>query len=315
MASAPIQAPAAFAGHVITCDDPGAWQDLHKVLAPAQSQDSMPSLRDLGNRLRRWHNISHAVFRWIDREGQGIAPPPCVGRNLAASAGRRWTYQPVLEDTVLETIRSDMAAGKFTAGDSITERYLSERLHTTRAQIRSSLRQLALDGLVTVDTGNGATVPIPTAFDVMELYLARKALGAIIISAAAGWTEEGRASVLSVLEGIERCSQSELEASHRLGQKFQSAIVRSTRFWRIHVTMESLSQQVLMYASVLGGRYAYPVADIQERNRRLFDAIDAGDREMAMSVWRDKMDEAAKYMDCRMNTSPIEPQPEPRFGP
>ena len=74
----------------------------------------------------------------------------------------------------------------------MTESFLAGRLRTSRGQVRSALRQLERDGLLTATSGRAAVVPIMTAADVIELYAARRALGAIVVRAATRWRPEGR---------------------------------------------------------------------------------------------------------------------------
>jgi len=89
-------------------------------------------------------------------------------------------------------IRQGVADGRYAARDRATERCLAGRLHTMRGQARYALRLPKRDGLLTVTSGRPAGVPIPTVADVVEMYAARRALGAIMVRAASRWTPAGR---------------------------------------------------------------------------------------------------------------------------
>lgn len=275
------------------------WQGLHPHLARLHCSTDVDTVAELENRLRHWHQSGATAFTWTASSTVPASKPagrPRRGRGHPPRAPQR-----VLADQIVDEIRRGIAEGRFTGGDNVTERYLADRLRTTRAQIHTALRLLADEGLVSIDTGHGPTVPIPTNDDVLELYSARRALGVIAVGAAVPWSPTDRASVLAILRELEDCAaRGDTDAAQLLDQRFQTAVTESSRLWRIPGILESLSQQVLMYVSVLGIRYAFPVADIVARDRELFDAIDGCDRDRAIALWQLKIEESAAYMLRRL---------------
>lgn len=217
----------------------------------------------------------------------------------------------MLANDIVATIRRGVKEGRLAACDNVTERYLAAALRTTRGQIRSALRLLERDGLVTVVTGNAAVVPVPTAADVVETYAARRSLGALMVRAATRWTTVGRGAVLEVLSELDVCSANDdNERANQLDLAFQVALGDASGLTRIGPMLQLPSEQVPMFIAVFGTRHAFPTDLIVSRDHQLFDAVEAGDVDGAVACWRAKMDESANYMHEELESvRPARPRP------
>jgi hypothetical protein len=60
--------------------------------------------------------------------------------------------------------------------------------------------------------------------------------------------------------------------------------------------VEVLADHLRMFIAVMGLDYAYPIDAILRDDRAIFEAIDAGDGDVAVERWRTKIDDAATYM-------------------
>ena len=291
------------------CADEERWQGMLDPLVALCHEGEARALADLETRIRRWHHHEGGVFVWHSHSAEPIGADAKGSSTRREPAGAEPAPALSLEDSIIALIREEILAGRYAGGDFVTERFLADRLGTSRGWIRDALRTLTMNGLATTQTLHGMTIPIPTVDDVVELYSARRALGAIAVRSALAWTPEGRAGVVRTLQDLETAAQADdMTAAHQIDLQFQDALARSSSLRRIPSMVEGLSQQLLMFVAVFGVRYAYPIADIVERDQEIFRALDAGDEAAALDAWRRKSDSSATYMLHQLQTT-LGPRP------
>lgn len=106
------------------------------------------------------------------------------------------TAAPVREQAVT-ILRAAVANGRFKWGDRLLERELCSLLATSRTTVREALRQLEVEGLVTVIPGKGPVVAHVTPDDARALYEVRAALEGL---AAKLFTENAGGSEIAALD-------------------------------------------------------------------------------------------------------------------
>jgi DNA-binding GntR family transcriptional regulator len=290
------------------CRDASEWQSLITFFAERGASPSLHPLHEMETELRTWYRDPHSPFTYVAR-GAAVpgAPAPAPDRarvRAARSTPRHVAPERALADQIVVTIRQGVVDGRLAAGDRVTERHLAGRLHTTRGQVRSALRLLERDGLLTVTSGRAAVVPIPTVADVVETYAARRALGAIMVRAAGRWTPAGRALVTDALDVLEqRAASGDLHRTSQADIDFQDALAEASGLARIGPMLQLLAEQLRMFIAVMGLDYAFPIDSILDRDRRIFAAIDAADEQAAVEQWRAKVDDAAAYMLEQLQTT------------
>jgi DNA-binding GntR family transcriptional regulator len=271
-----------------TCRNVDEWLSLFSLFV-----NMGDSLQDLENALREWARNPRRAFAWVvtaaapySGSGPGVRPP-----------ARHPAPERTLADEIIIAIREGIADGRLTGGDRVTERYLAGRLRTTRGQVRSAMRLLQGEGMLTITTGRAAVVPVPTTSDVVEIYAARRALGVLVIRAAVRWSSEGRRSVSRSLDALERCaSAGDVYRTGEADLEFQNAIADASGLVRIAPMLQALAKNLRMFIAVMGLGYAYPVDAIVRDDRAIFAAIDNGDSEAAVELWQTKMNDAREYM-------------------
>jgi DNA-binding GntR family transcriptional regulator len=289
-AAAPMPAEVSVRG---VCRDAREWLSLFSHFLDWGPLLSPASALQLETELRTWARAPSGAFTWV-------RPPAPTGRSRGPSAGsavRHVGPERALADEIVLTIRQGIAEGRLAGGDRVTERHLAGRLRTTRAQVRTALRFLERDGLLTITTGHAAVVPVLTTNDVVETYAARRALGTLVIRAAVRWSPQERQSVVESLEALERCAST--GDVHRTGEAdiaFQNTLAHASGLVRIAPMLEVLADHLRMFIAVMGLDYAYPIDAILRDDRAIFEAIDSGDGEVAAERWRVKIDAAASYM-------------------
>ena len=275
------------------CRDVGEWLSLFPLLRDSEPLLPPAPALQLEEELRRWARAPRRAFAWV----RPATRPETSRAPMTRSALRHPGPERALADEIVETIRHGIAEGRLTGGDRVTERSLAARLRTTRAQVRTAMRLLERDGLLTIATGHAAVVPVLTTNDVVETYAARRALGALVIRAAVRWSPERRRTVVESLGEVERAAST--GDVHRTGEAdiaFQNALAEASGLVRIAPMVEILADHLRMFIAVMGLDYAYPVDAILRDDRAIFAAIDAGDGELAVERWRAKIDAAATYM-------------------
>ncbi|SES68132.1 FCD domain-containing protein [Geodermatophilus poikilotrophus] len=287
---APVPAEVSVRG---VCRDVDEWLSLFPLLLGWGPLLPPASALQLEGELRSWARGPRRAFTWV-RPATGTAR----SRGSAArSPVRHLGPERALADEIVGTIRQGIAEGRIAGGDRVTERFLAGRLRTSRAQVRTAMRLLERDGLLTITTGHAAVVPVLTRSDVVETYAARRALGALVIRAAVRWSPQERQSVAESLDALERCAAT--GDVHRTGEAdiaFQNTLAEASGLVRIAPMLEVLADHLRVFIAVMGLEYAYPIDAIVRDDRAIFEAIDTGDGEVAVERWRRKIDDAATYM-------------------
>jgi DNA-binding GntR family transcriptional regulator len=94
------------------------------------------------------------------------------------------THEP-LTKLVTTALRERILNGEFALGERLVEGRLSEELGVSRMPVREALRELAAEGIVTIEPRRGATVTIYTEEQKRELIEVRATLEALNAKLAA----------------------------------------------------------------------------------------------------------------------------------
>lgn len=81
-----------------------------------------------------------------------------------------------LRGRVFQSIREDILSGRYEQNTELKEAAIGAELGVSRTPVREALRQLELEGLVTIIPNRGAYVNMITARDVQDIYVIRSML-------------------------------------------------------------------------------------------------------------------------------------------
>ena len=81
-----------------------------------------------------------------------------------------------LRGKIFSKIREDILAGNYREKDELKEAAISKALGVSRTPVREALRQLELEGLVSIIPNKGAYVNGITAKDIYDIYVIRSYL-------------------------------------------------------------------------------------------------------------------------------------------
>lgn len=90
-----------------------------------------------------------------------------------------------LSSRVFHMIREDILSGKYQNGGELKEKTIGEEIGVSRTPVREALRQLELEGLVTIIPNKGAYVVGLSQKDVRDIYEIRSRLEGLCASWAA----------------------------------------------------------------------------------------------------------------------------------
>jgi DNA-binding GntR family transcriptional regulator len=271
----------------LTCRNPDEWLSLFPLLS---TWGAIGPVHEVETELRTWAAAPRRPFVWVaGAVASGTAATPLSARHRGSDGA--------LAGEIIAAIRNGIADGRLAPGDRVTERYLAGQLHTTRNQVRTAIRALESEGLLTTTTGRAAVVPVPTTSDVVEIYAARRALGAMVLRAATRWSPEGRRSVCQALDRLREHTRAQnAPAIPESDIAFQDAVGRASGLIRIAPMLQVLADHLRMLITVMGLDYAYPISGVLADDEQIFAAVDAGDGDLAATLWQRKMDDARAYM-------------------
>lgn len=97
---------------------------------------------------------------------------------------------------VYRHLRARLLAGELPGGSRLREQEVATALAVSRTPVREAMRQLAQEGLVTLETNRGVTVHEPDLAEATATYEVRERLEAMAARLAAGHADEDAESLL-----------------------------------------------------------------------------------------------------------------------
>jgi len=190
-----------------------------------------------------------------------------------------------LRQSVVESIRTAIAVGRFQAGERLTERNLCELTGVSRTLVREALRQLESEGLITVVPNRGPMVTRHTPAQARKVYQVRselESLAAELFVQNAG--PQARQALREAVAGLSRTIDSGSRAE-RLAAKnrFYDCLIEGTGNEVLGQMLRLLNARITLLRA----------ASMQHKDRwrdsireleGLMDAIEAGDAAAARAA-------------------------------
>jgi DNA-binding GntR family transcriptional regulator len=190
-------------------------------------------------------------------------------------------YLP-LRDVVFQTLRQGIITGEFKPGERLMEIHLANRLGVSRTPIREAIRQLELEGLVTMIPRRGAEVAQITEKSLKDVMEVRRALDALCVELACDRIDQNGLEMLEkACAGFEKAvSTGDNVQIAQADVTFHDSIVVAAGNKRLLSLVHNLSEQVYRY------RFAY-IKDgsqhqrLMEEHRIIYDSIVRKDKDIA----------------------------------
>ncbi len=164
------------------------------------------------------------------------------------------TKSPQLVDEIADTIRHEVATGRYPVGSRLRQEALAADFGVSRTPIREALRKLQAEGLIVFVPRRGALVRGPTPREIREAYRVRAELEGLAAELAAFWIVDDELRELGRAE--QRFHELAGEAS-RTAQRGRSADFRGlTVRWteandRFHDVVQRAAQNEQLRQTIL----------------------------------------------------------------
>jgi DNA-binding GntR family transcriptional regulator len=185
-----------------------------------------------------------------------------------------------LTQLVASKLRERILSGAVAGGDRLVEGKLSEELGVSRVPVREALRQLAAEGLVSIEPRRGASVISYNEEQVRELVEVRATLEALNAKLAAKRHDELTiADLKSILdEGVRVAGSADSLTLMRLNERFHEALANIAANSVLRDIMRSLRERTaLLFAPMNKGRSQQN----WQEHAAILRAVINGDAEMA----------------------------------
>lgn len=203
-----------------------------------------------------------------------------------------------LSSRVFHTIRENILSGKYATDEELKEKSIGEELGVSRTPVREALRQLELEGLVTIIPNKGAYVVGISQKDIKDIYEIRSRLEGL----CARWAAEH----------IKKADLDELEENiflsdfHTSKGNFEQVLELDNRFHEILYTASGSKElrHVLLDFHHYVQRVRKITLAVQERaansneeHRKIVEALKLHDAEQAEKLANEHVMNTIRNMD------------------
>lgn len=196
-------------------------------------------------------------------------------------AGKSGTEHRPLTALVTRRLRERIVyAEDARPGRRLVEAQLSEELGVSRIPVREALRQLAMEGIVTIEPRRGATVAAYTEAQKWELTEVRAALEAATAKLAARRRNAGDIAELETIvdEAGRLMTAAEAGVPLEHNSRFHEALGRASGNLLLREINVSLHQRTLL---LFGAHCVARAGQIWREHTEILRAVSCGDEELA----------------------------------
>lgn len=190
-----------------------------------------------------------------------------------------------LRDVVFKTLRQAILIGDLKPGERLLEIQLAEKLGVSRTPIREAIRQLELEGLVTMLPRKGAQVAHITEKGMSEVLEVRLALDELSVKLACERiTDEEIANLIETCAHFEKAIDSgDIKQIAAADVKFHDTILAASKNIRLSQMVNNLAEQMYRF------RFEYIKDEsgwtsLISEHRMIMDAIINRDANLAVSA-------------------------------
>ena len=207
------------------------------------------------------------------------------------------TYKATsLADQVFEKLENDIIQGIYARGEILTELKLVEQLGVSRTPIREALRRLEQERLIE-DTGKGSRVLGITMEDLEDIMNIRQRIeGLAAYYAAKNITPEGLRELTHIVDLQEfYFSKRDKEHLRQVDDAFHDMICELSKRSVISDTLVPLMRKTRRYRRVAIDNWER-TTDTMNEHKRLYEAIAAGNAELAQELSTAHIAHAKEHM-------------------
>ncbi len=203
----------------------------------------------------------------------------------------------LLSTEVASTLRREILAGRFKAGERLIETDVASELGVSRGPVREALKVLRAEGLIGEKPNRGAFVISLTEIDVREIYDLRAGLEARAARLLArARRAEDAATLRPLVDDIVRAASSgDAGATFAADLAFHKTLLERTGNSRL---LESFTRTVpLLRALIPLDEAAYAsLTDVAQEHWRLVQAIEDGEEDAAARFAEQHVEEGGTHV-------------------
>lgn len=201
-----------------------------------------------------------------------------------------------LADQVFEKLENDIILGVYPRGEILTELKLVEQLGVSRTPIREALRRLEQERLIR-DSGKGSVVLGITEDDLEDIMNIRHHIEALAAYYAAVNITEDSAKNLAHIMDLQDFYYAKWDVEHlrQADDAFHDAICSLSKRTVIMDTLIPLHRKTRRYRRIAFSNKERAGVSLQE-HRGIYEAIVAGDAELARARTAEHIDHAKAHM-------------------
>ena len=190
-----------------------------------------------------------------------------------------------LSARVFHTLREEILSGKYQKDEELKEKTIGEELGVSRTPVREALRQLELEGLVTIIPNRGAFVEGISKDDIQDIYEIRSLLeGLCAKKAVTGITDKELEELEENLYLTEFHIQKEhFEQILELDNRFHEILYEASKSKMLKHVLSDFHHYVerVRKVSLSGTKRA---KESNEEHKRIVEALKAHDAEKAQQL-------------------------------
>ncbi|MCH6470803.1 GntR family transcriptional regulator [Sinomonas terrae] len=216
---------------------------------------------------------------------------------MAATAALLGLEKTSLREQALVALRRAITSGELEPGRHLVETELSERLGISRGTLREALRQLQQEGLASAGPRGRLSVRHLDAKEIRDIFGVRAALESLAAQTLIEQPRRARAvgELRAAIELMEDVAARGLEDRIEADLDFHRLLCRLSGNETLLHSWESLEGSIRMSIMFAGSERATQNMGI-DRHRKIVNAIESGDAELARETIHDHMDGAARTL-------------------
>lgn len=204
-----------------------------------------------------------------------------------------------LSGRVFHRIREDILAGKYLQNDELREKTIADELGVSRTPVREALRQLELEGLVTIIPNKGASVVGISRKDIQDIYEIRSHLEGL----CAKWAISNiTAEQLDELDENIYLSKFHIEKEHfeqvlELDNKFHEVLYKASNSKMLDHVLTDFHHYVERVRKITLSKPERAEKSIEE-HKKIVEALRNQDADKAERLATEHIMNTIRNMDC-----------------
>lgn len=203
-----------------------------------------------------------------------------------------------LSSRVFHTIRENILSGKYATDEELKEKSIGEELGVSRTPVREALRQLELEGLVTIIPNKGAYVVGISQKDIRDIYEIRSRLEGLCARWAADHITKEDLDELeeNIFLSDFHASKGNFEQVVELDNRFHEILYNASGSRELRRVLLDFHHYVQRVRKITLGQQNRAMRS-NEEHRRIVEALKSHDAEQAEKLANEHMMNTIRNMD------------------